>query len=415
MNAKNYSEAIKWYEKAASLGNASAFKKLGDYYYYGLGVAKDENKAQKYYESAVALGCHEAKLNLDLISNHRTVKKDPLGGKLGSVLRFIEKIIFFIYFVRENIKKIVVSLVVVLILALIFWVGCANKSNNDNDNNVVVVPNKNTSVSGYSELKKVINKSSNSSYSKNNTSSTVGKSANVVSKDKTSNPYILALQGDKYYSSNNFSEAFASYKLSAEKGNAYSMTQLGMMYKNGQGVEKNNEEAIKWLEKAKVKKYGKACYYLGKYYEEIEDFKNAIENYQIAENFNYKDAYLSLGKLYEEGKGCDKEYFKAESEYKTALNKGVSEAKKHLAYLSIKIGDHFSSKRNNEKALEYYKQAIKYFKELADKNDKEALFELGRIYEYGKGVKKSKATAENYYSKSATLGYSRAKSKLKNM
>lgn len=410
MNAKNYSEAIKWYEKAAALGNASAFKKLGDCYYYGLGVVKDENKAQKYYESAVALGCKEAQLNINLLSHHHTVKKDPLDGKLGYVLRFLEKIIYFILFVKENKKIIAVLLVLILIFILIFWAGCANKNNIKSTNDLSVVP-KNESISSYSVSKKENNGSSNSFYVKKDNNSNAGKSAKPVSK----NPYILALQGDDYCKSNNFSEAFNRYKLSAEMGNAYSMTQLGIMYSDGKGVEKDYKEALKWFEKAKEKKDGRACYHLGKYYEEIEDFRNAIENYQMAINFGYKGAYLSLGKLYEEGKGCEKDYFKAEFEYRKAIINQVSEAKKNLAYLSIKIGDYFSSKRDKEKALKYYKQALEYVNDMAERYDKEALFELGKMYEYGKGVKKDKAKAKDCYSKSAALGYSRAKSRLKNM
>ena len=39
---KDYTEAVKWYRKAAEQGNATAQSNLGHRYYNGEGVAKDE-------------------------------------------------------------------------------------------------------------------------------------------------------------------------------------------------------------------------------------------------------------------------------------------------------------------------------------------------------------------------------------
>lgn len=49
-------EAIKYYELAANNGDARAFHWLGTYYYDGVGVHKDVNKAINYFHVAASMG-----------------------------------------------------------------------------------------------------------------------------------------------------------------------------------------------------------------------------------------------------------------------------------------------------------------------------------------------------------------------
>lgn len=49
---KNYNKAIEIYEKAAENGSYDALKFLGDIYYYGQGVDEDQSKASSYYQQA---------------------------------------------------------------------------------------------------------------------------------------------------------------------------------------------------------------------------------------------------------------------------------------------------------------------------------------------------------------------------
>ena len=49
---KNYSEALKWYRKAAEQGNAEAQINLGGMYLYGKGVPQDNSKAVKWFRKA---------------------------------------------------------------------------------------------------------------------------------------------------------------------------------------------------------------------------------------------------------------------------------------------------------------------------------------------------------------------------
>lgn len=62
---KNYSEALKWYEKSASLACVVSQNELGNIYKeHRLGLKQDYNKAIKYYEEASRNGYFDAINNL---------------------------------------------------------------------------------------------------------------------------------------------------------------------------------------------------------------------------------------------------------------------------------------------------------------------------------------------------------------
>jgi len=61
---QNYSEALKWYRKAADQGLAKAQFQLGLIYEQGLGVQQDSTEASKWYQKAADQGFEEAKSKL---------------------------------------------------------------------------------------------------------------------------------------------------------------------------------------------------------------------------------------------------------------------------------------------------------------------------------------------------------------
>jgi len=61
---KNYSEAERWYRKAAEQGDSDAQYSLGAMYYLGHGVSQDYSEAVKWYRKAAEQGYAEAQTNL---------------------------------------------------------------------------------------------------------------------------------------------------------------------------------------------------------------------------------------------------------------------------------------------------------------------------------------------------------------
>ena len=66
-NGKNYSEALKWFEKSSKLGNNDATSMLGNMYYNAYGVSRDYVKAREYWEKAALNGDSAATGNLSLL------------------------------------------------------------------------------------------------------------------------------------------------------------------------------------------------------------------------------------------------------------------------------------------------------------------------------------------------------------
>lgn len=64
---QNYSEAVKWFYKAAERGHAIAQNNLGVMYYKGDGVAQDYVESVKWYRKSAEQGYADAQRNLGLI------------------------------------------------------------------------------------------------------------------------------------------------------------------------------------------------------------------------------------------------------------------------------------------------------------------------------------------------------------
>ena len=73
----NYSEAVKWFRKAAENGKAEAQNNLGVMYYYGYGVKKDPKEAKKWFEKAANQEHAEAQYGLgEMYANGYGVSKN---------------------------------------------------------------------------------------------------------------------------------------------------------------------------------------------------------------------------------------------------------------------------------------------------------------------------------------------------
>ncbi|MGB1308209.1 MAG: hypothetical protein ACPG6B_04820 [Oceanihabitans sp.] len=86
--AINWETALDYYQKAADLGNAYSIRKLGEFYYFGVGgVSQNKYKGIRLFEEAAALDDDTAKSHLEVIRNinnrrYITVKAPRYGNKL---------------------------------------------------------------------------------------------------------------------------------------------------------------------------------------------------------------------------------------------------------------------------------------------------------------------------------------------
>lgn len=168
--------------------------------------------------------------------------------------------------------------------------------------------------------------------------------------------------GNKYYKTKNYSKAFQYYFLSAKDGNAEGQNKLGLMYKNGFGVEKDYKEAVYWLKKSVEK-----------------------------QNSN---GQVNLGLMYKNGLGVPKNNQKAIQLFEKASEQDNSDGTNNLGLMYLRgLGVNAN-----------YDEAFRLFKEAADQDNKYAQNNLGELYEKGMGVEKDIHEAERLYILSAKKG-----------
>lgn len=103
----------------------------------------------------------------------------------------------------------------------------------------------------------------------------------------------------------NLSEATKWYRFAAEKGNPEGQNSLGSLYQAGEGVPKNDLEAVRWYSMAADQGHRVALFNLGYMYDRglgvPEDNRHAVELYTRAAEKGEVKAMLNLGIMYGRG------------------------------------------------------------------------------------------------------------------
>lgn len=166
------------------------------------------------------------------------------------------------------------------------------------------------------------------------------------------------------------------YKANAENGDTDSMLDLGAMYLEGRGVEKNEKEAVMWYEKAAEHNGQRACRCLGNYYryDVLNDgtpvptanparLKKALKWYRLGAKRGEENCMYELGDYYRKG---------------------------------------IIVKKNEKKAFKLYMQAFEICEELEEEkflvNDSysDVCFRLAQCYHYGIGTEINLEEAKKY-------------------
>jgi TPR repeat protein len=138
-------------------------------------------------------------------------------------------------------------------------------------------------------------------------------------------------KGQKAYQSENFSEAFKWYDLSAQKGNCDAMFELGSLYYDGLGVPQDDTKAYDWYKRAAEMGQTYAMLTIGYWYANgiyVDlDYKETEKWYLKAANLENVKAMRYLGNLYYHGEeGINKDQDKAKMWFTKAAEYGDREA-----------------------------------------------------------------------------------------
>ena len=133
-----------------------------------------------------------------------------------------------------------------------------------------------------------------------------------------------------------------SLKALAEKGDAEAQCNLGLMYDEGQGVEKDFKEAVKWYQKAADQGDAKAQFKLAEMYGQGQgggrDVKEALKWLRKAAEQGYAEAQMELGKAYFfDGEVVEQDYVTAHIWFNIAAANGAEYTKEEKNLLAKKM------------------------------------------------------------------------------
>ena len=242
---------------------------------------------------------------------------------------------------------------------------------------------------------------------------------NTLSKqEEISTPPEYNAKGDEFYLRKYYKEALNWYRKSAEQGNSAAQHNLGIMYRNGEGVKQDYIEALKWYRLSAEQENSGAQFGLGNMYRDGEgvkqDYIEAVKWYRSSAEqgnsygqnnlgFMYQNGYgvekdsieavkwyrlsaeqgnsygqCSLGYMYQKGYGVEKDYIEAVKWYRKSAEQGNSLGQCNLGWMC----------RNGYGVEKDYIEAVKWFRLSAEQGDSSGQCNLGWMYQYGYGVEK---------------------------
>ena len=219
---------------------------------------------------------------------------------------------------------------------------------------------------------------------------------------READPSYQVNKGMEYYDEGNYAEAVKWWRKAAEQGNLYGQYNLGVCYKEGQGVSQDYAEALKWYRKAAEQGHGKAQYQVGYAYatgqEVSQDYAEAVRWYRKAAEQGHMSAQNNLANCYYNGNGVTQDYAEAMKWYRKSAEQGNELAQFNLGLCYY----------NGKGVSQDYAEALKWFRESAAQGYAGAQNYIGECYYYGYGVAEDHAEAVTWYRKAAEQGYSGA-------
>lgn len=202
----------------------------------------------------------------------------------------------------------------------------------------------------------------------------------------------------------NEAEAMKWYRKAADQGLAVAQFYLGWMYEDGRGVQKDIDQAHKWYKKAAEQGHNSARAHLPKTVQERQktEFEQLLENAEQGD----VNAQFDLALRYNQGSnGVKKDYKKAEKWYRKAAEQGDADAQNNLGVMYA----------NGQGTPKDEAEAVKWYRKAAEQGEAYAQNNLGVMYANGLGVVRDEKEAVKWYEKSAKQGHKIAKKNLEGM
>lgn len=187
-----------------------------------------------------------------------------------------------------------------------------------------------------------------------------------------------------------------------EERKADAAFEMGMRYKNGDGVEPNAEKAVAYFKIAAQLGHMLGQMAVGSYYYAMNDCEEAIKWLSMAAELGNAEALFNLGVFYMEGMGCDQDMELSAKYFHRAARRRHPEAQ--FAYADL-LSNGWGVEQDE-------KRALKWFLDAAENGHVEAMYRLGEIYEQGIGTNVNFDAAAKWYDAACSKGHRMAAQKL---
>lgn len=345
---RDYYQAKRWFLKAAKLGLPKAQNKLGDCYFYGLGVERDYAIALKWYRRASERGCADAQFNL--ASMYLSGTGTP----------------------QDSVK------------AAKWYMRAAKQGSPLGQFNLGLMYERGMGLSqDYTEAANWYKKAAQNGY--------VPAQVNLAYMYDAGN----GVPQDSV-------ESAKWYRKAANQGNHHGQYNLALLYQLGQGVPQNDVKAVKWFRSAAEKGMPEAqnklafCYLTGRGVN--KDFAEAIKWYKKASQQGYPVAQFNLGTSYLKGVAITQNLKEAAIWIRKAAEGELPTAQNTLGEMYQK----------GQGVKQDFAEAVKWYRKSAQKGFTDAQYNMGIMCQKGLGIERSAAKAIMWYRQAAKQGHSQA-------
>ena len=184
----------------------------------------------------------------------------------------------------------------------------------------------------------------------------------------------------------------------AQQGDSNAQTMLGMKYQNGDGVQRDDAEAVRWYRKAAQLGNASGQFNLGKMYQSgrgvAQDNSEAVHWYRKSADQGYSMGQNNLAIMYQNGRGVPQDYAAALRWFRKSAEQGNPIAQNNLGVMYL----------SGRGIAKDYGEAVRWFRKAAEQGNSMGQNNLGVMYRNGRGVTADDAEALRWYQKAADQG-----------
>ncbi len=148
---------------------------------------------------------------------------------------------------------------------------------------------------------------------------------NLMKRVKADDPNALCFVATERHSEGNYEVAFEYFTRAAELGDAIAHYNLSVLYRRGDGVEKDEKKELYHLEEAAIGGHPNARIYLGNHEGRNGRFQRATKHHIIAAKLGHDDALEGLKKRFQVGLLSKEDYEAALRGHQAAVDATKSE------------------------------------------------------------------------------------------